>query len=151
MHQMALSLFRFIAAVGRSMVVANLLGMLVLLVVFVFGGFVIAKGFSIMQPCNVEYVCMLFSHFITILILISVLADDIRAWWAWAYWASPMMYAQNAVAVNEFLDDRWGTVSLLAFTFLLCAGNRNSIFPKVNPLMASSCSPTPIPKSTPQR
>ncbi|XVF07652.1 hypothetical protein REPUB_Repub06bG0158000 [Reevesia pubescens] len=42
-HQMALSLFRFIAAVGRVEVVANTLGTLTLLLVFVLGGFVIAK------------------------------------------------------------------------------------------------------------
>ncbi|XWS66293.1 hypothetical protein CRYUN_Cryun05aG0187100 [Craigia yunnanensis] len=42
-HQMALSLFRFIAAVGRTQVVANTLGTFTLLVVFVLGGFVVAK------------------------------------------------------------------------------------------------------------
>lgn len=35
--------------------------------------------------------------------------DDIQPWWIWGYWTSPMMYAQNAVAVNEFLDPRWDT------------------------------------------
>ncbi|TYI31311.1 hypothetical protein ES332_A05G444200v1 [Gossypium tomentosum] len=43
-HQMALSLFRFIAAVGRTQVVANTLGTFTLLVVFVLGGFVVAKN-----------------------------------------------------------------------------------------------------------
>ncbi|KAM7522495.1 hypothetical protein LguiA_012397 [Lonicera macranthoides] len=42
-HQMALSLFRFIAALGRTMVVANMLGSLALLMVFVLGGFIVAK------------------------------------------------------------------------------------------------------------
>ncbi|XWS75284.1 hypothetical protein CRYUN_Cryun01aG0073100 [Craigia yunnanensis] len=42
-HQMALSLFRFIAAVGRTQVIANTLGTFTLLVVFVLGGFVVAK------------------------------------------------------------------------------------------------------------
>ncbi|XP_043691781.1 pleiotropic drug resistance protein 2-like [Telopea speciosissima] len=42
-HQMALSLFRFIAAVGRTQVVANTLGNLTLLLAFVLGGFVVAK------------------------------------------------------------------------------------------------------------
>ncbi|OMO88725.1 ABC-2 type transporter [Corchorus olitorius] len=42
-HQMALSLFRFIAALGRTQVVANTLGTFTLLVVFVLGGFVVAK------------------------------------------------------------------------------------------------------------
>ncbi|XP_068660074.1 pleiotropic drug resistance protein 2-like isoform X3 [Aristolochia californica] len=79
-HQMALSLFRFIAATGRTTVVSNTLGIFILLVVFVFGGFVVAK-------------------------------DDIQPWWIWGYWVSPMMYGQNAIAINEFLDERWGTVS----------------------------------------
>ena len=43
-HQMALALFRFIAAVGRTQVVANTLGTFTLLLVFVLGGFIVAKG-----------------------------------------------------------------------------------------------------------
>ncbi|XP_030957212.1 pleiotropic drug resistance protein 2-like [Quercus lobata] len=43
-HQMALSLFRFIAAVGRTQVVANTLGTFTLLLVFVLGGFIVAKN-----------------------------------------------------------------------------------------------------------
>ncbi|XVE75536.1 hypothetical protein DITRI_Ditri12bG0101500 [Diplodiscus trichospermus] len=42
-HQVALSLFRFIAAVGRTQVVASTLGTFTLLLVFVLGGFVVAK------------------------------------------------------------------------------------------------------------
>nr|XP_043609157.1 ABC transporter G family member 32-like isoform X2 [Erigeron canadensis] len=33
--------------------------------------------------------------------------DSIPAWWIWGYWFSPLMYAQNAVSVNEFLGDTW--------------------------------------------
>lgn len=44
LHQMALSLFRFIAALGRVQVVANTLGTFTILLVFVLGGFIIAKG-----------------------------------------------------------------------------------------------------------
>ncbi|CAI5491780.1 unnamed protein product, partial [Closterium sp. Naga37s-1] len=32
---------------------------------------------------------------------------DISNVWIWAYWLSPLMYAQNALAVNEFLAPRW--------------------------------------------
>ncbi|XP_008775866.2 pleiotropic drug resistance protein TUR2-like isoform X1 [Phoenix dactylifera] len=32
---------------------------------------------------------------------------DIRKWWIWGYWSSPLMYAQNAIAVNEFLGKKW--------------------------------------------
>ncbi|XP_016466204.1 pleiotropic drug resistance protein 2 [Nicotiana tabacum] len=75
-HQMALSLFRFIAAAGRTQVVANTLGTFTLLMVFVLGGFIVSK-------------------------------DDIQDWMIWGYYLSPMMYGQNAIAINEFLDDRW--------------------------------------------
>ncbi|GLT82049.1 hypothetical protein SLE2022_004630 [Rubroshorea leprosula] len=77
-NQMALSLFRFVAAVGRSEVVANTLGTFTLLLVFLLGGFIVAKG-------------------------------DIGTWMIWGYYISPMMYGQNAIAINEFLDDRWST------------------------------------------
>ncbi|KAJ4718238.1 Pleiotropic drug resistance ABC transporter [Melia azedarach] len=36
--------------------------------------------------------------------------DQVKKWWIWGYWLSPMMYAQNAVAVNEFLGDSWNKV-----------------------------------------
>ncbi|KAL0369558.1 UNVERIFIED_CONTAM: Pleiotropic drug resistance protein 2 [Sesamum angustifolium] len=75
-HQMALSLFRFIAAAGRTQVVANTLGTFTLLMVFVLGGFIVAK-------------------------------DDIKDWMIWGYYVSPMMYGQNAIAINEFLAERW--------------------------------------------
>ncbi|CAK9168101.1 unnamed protein product [Ilex paraguariensis] len=75
-HQMALSLFRFIAAVGRTQVVATTLGTFTLLIVFVLGGFIVAK-------------------------------NDIQTWMIWGYYVSPMMYGQNAIVINEFLDKRW--------------------------------------------
>ncbi|XP_065870872.1 pleiotropic drug resistance protein 2-like isoform X2 [Euphorbia lathyris] len=75
-HQMALSLFRFISAIGRTEVLANTLGTFTLLVVFVLGGFVVVK-------------------------------DDIEPWMIWGFYISPMMYGQNAIAINEFLDERW--------------------------------------------
>ena len=37
--------------------------------------------------------------------------DDIQPWMIWGYYISPMMYGQNAIAINEFLDDRWSAVS----------------------------------------
>ncbi|XP_062089776.1 pleiotropic drug resistance protein 1-like [Humulus lupulus] len=36
--------------------------------------------------------------------------DDIKKWWMWGYWISPMMYGQNALAVNEFLGRSWRQV-----------------------------------------
>ncbi|KAK1645314.1 hypothetical protein QYE76_063119 [Lolium multiflorum] len=75
-HQMAMALFRFLGAILKSMVVANTFGMFVILLIFIFGGFLIPRG-------------------------------DVRPWWIWAYWSSPMMYSQNAISVNEFLASRW--------------------------------------------
>ncbi|CAI5480132.1 unnamed protein product [Closterium sp. Yama58-4] len=75
-HQVAMSLFRLIGALGRSMVVSNTFGSFALILLFLLGGFVLAKG-------------------------------DIHNVWIWAYWISPLMYGQNALAVNEFLAPRW--------------------------------------------
>ncbi|KAI3734636.1 hypothetical protein L6452_14110 [Arctium lappa] len=77
-HQMALCLFRFIASIGRTQVVASALGTFTMLIVFVLGGFIVAR-------------------------------DDIEPWMIWGYYVSPMMYGQNAIMINEFLDDRWKT------------------------------------------
>ncbi|KAF5742936.1 ABC transporter G family member 32 isoform X1 [Tripterygium wilfordii] len=33
--------------------------------------------------------------------------DRIPSWWIWGYWISPLMYAQNAASVNEFLGHSW--------------------------------------------
>ncbi|CAN1308015.1 ABC transporter G family member 39 [Linum perenne] len=84
-HQMGLSLFRFIAAVGRTQVVSNTLGVFVLLITLVMGGFIISK-------------------------------DDIQPWMIWGYYTSPLMYGQNAIAINEFLDDRWSAPRINATT-----------------------------------
>ncbi|XP_004501294.1 pleiotropic drug resistance protein 1-like [Cicer arietinum] len=35
---------------------------------------------------------------------------DVKKWWLWGYWVSPMMYGQNAIAVNEFLGNSWSHV-----------------------------------------
>ncbi|XP_024525458.1 ABC transporter G family member 31 [Selaginella moellendorffii] len=34
----------------------------------------------------------------------------IPAWWIWGYWVSPLSYAENALAVNEFRAPRWGDI-----------------------------------------
>ncbi|CAM8982719.1 unnamed protein product [Rhodiola kirilowii] len=36
--------------------------------------------------------------------------DNVKPWWIWGYWASPIMYAQNAITVNEFLGKSWSHV-----------------------------------------
>ncbi|XP_010249907.1 PREDICTED: ABC transporter G family member 32 [Nelumbo nucifera] len=37
--------------------------------------------------------------------------DSIPSWWIWGYWFSPLMYAQNAASVNEFLGHSWDKVA----------------------------------------
>ncbi|KAK7392996.1 hypothetical protein VNO78_21446 [Psophocarpus tetragonolobus] len=80
-NQMALSLFRFIAAVGRTKVVANTLGSFTILVIFLLSGFTVSR-------------------------------DDIGPWMIWCYYSSPMMYGQNAISINEFLDKRWSATNI---------------------------------------
>ncbi|KAA8540447.1 hypothetical protein F0562_024634 [Nyssa sinensis] len=36
--------------------------------------------------------------------------EDVKKWWIWGYWVSPMMYGQNAISVNEFLGKSWRRV-----------------------------------------
>ncbi|KAI3707559.1 hypothetical protein L6452_26185 [Arctium lappa] len=79
-HQMALALFRLLAAVARTEVLSNTLGAFTLLLIVTLGGFIVAK-------------------------------DD-NAWMSWGFYASPMMYAQNALVINEFLDKRWSTPNI---------------------------------------
>ncbi|EEF35081.1 ATP-binding cassette transporter, putative [Ricinus communis] len=75
-NQMASGLFRFIASVGRNMIIANTFGSFALLTLFALGGFVLSR-------------------------------EDIKKWWIWGFWVSPLMYGQNAILVNEFLGHSW--------------------------------------------
>ncbi|NP_001275356.1 pleiotropic drug resistance protein 1-like [Solanum tuberosum] len=85
LSQMASGLFRFLAALGRNIIVANTFGSCALLIVLVMGGFILSRG----SYCQ---------------------SDDVKQWLIWGYWISPMMYAQNAIAVNEFLGKSWAHV-----------------------------------------
>ncbi|KAL6334363.1 hypothetical protein AAG906_014764 [Vitis piasezkii] len=44
--------------------------------------------------------------------------DQVKKWWIWGYWCSPLMYAQNAIVVNEFLGNSWKKVKSLGVTVL---------------------------------
>ncbi|KAK3416795.1 hypothetical protein EUGRSUZ_H02557 [Eucalyptus grandis] len=33
--------------------------------------------------------------------------EDVKKWWIWGYWTSPLMYGQNAIVVNELLGSNW--------------------------------------------
>ncbi|XP_061356268.1 pleiotropic drug resistance protein 1-like isoform X2 [Gastrolobium bilobum] len=37
--------------------------------------------------------------------------EDVHKWFLWGYWSSPLMYGQNAIAVNEFLGRSWSKVT----------------------------------------
>ncbi|WOK97977.1 hypothetical protein Cni_G06685 [Canna indica] len=95
-NQFASGLCRFMAVVGRNMVVASTISSFAVLVVVVLGGFVL-------------------SH------------DNIKKWWIWAYWISPLMYAQNSISTNEFLSKSWnhtapGSTKTLGETILRSRG-----------------------------
>uniref|UniRef100_A0A166EKZ9 ABC transporter domain-containing protein n=1 Tax=Daucus carota subsp. sativus TaxID=79200 RepID=A0A166EKZ9_DAUCS len=79
-NQMSSALFRMIGALGRTMILANTFGGFGLLVLFVLGGFVLARG-------------------------------DVKDYWTWGYYSSPMMYGMNAMAVNEFLGHQWSKLT----------------------------------------
>jgi len=36
-----------------------------------------------------------------------MLIGNIRDWWIWGYWISPLQYAYNALTVNELFAPRW--------------------------------------------
>lgn len=102
-HQMALSLFHFITALGWTQVVANTLGTLtLLLLVFVsqssLSFFILSASASVSRSPAVPFL-----HFL--------MTDDIEPWMIWGFDISLMMYGQDAIVINEVLDKRWSTVS----------------------------------------
>jgi len=42
-----------------------------------------------------------------LLISLCTPTENIKKWWIWGYWASPIMYVQNAIVVIEFLGKSW--------------------------------------------
>ncbi|KAI3830813.1 hypothetical protein MKW92_006041 [Papaver armeniacum] len=36
--------------------------------------------------------------------------NNVKKWWIWGYWISPLMYGTNAILVNEFYGDQWNKV-----------------------------------------
>ncbi|XP_024979261.1 pleiotropic drug resistance protein 1-like isoform X3 [Cynara cardunculus var. scolymus] len=38
---------------------------------------------------------------------------NVKKWWIWGYWASPMMYAMNGIVVNEYLGHKFNKVTAL--------------------------------------
>ncbi|XP_062204875.1 ABC transporter G family member 37 [Phragmites australis] len=79
LNQMSSALFRFIAGIGRDMVVSHTFGPISLLAFTALGGFILAR-------------------------------PDVKKWWIWGYWISPLSYAQNAISTNEFLGHSWNKI-----------------------------------------
>ncbi|KAG2599000.1 ABC transporter G family member 37-like isoform X2 [Panicum virgatum] len=79
LNQMSSALFRFIAGIGRDMVVSHTFGPLALLAFQTLGGYVLAR-------------------------------PNVKKWWIWGYWISPLSYAQNAISTNEFLGKSWSQI-----------------------------------------
>jgi ABC-type multidrug transport system permease subunit len=75
-HQMSSVMFRAIAGLCRTMVVATTGGSFILLIISMLVGFIMAY-------------------------------TQIKIWWIWGYWSSPLAYAQTSITVNEFLAPRW--------------------------------------------
>ncbi|KAH9290325.1 hypothetical protein KI387_034442 [Taxus chinensis] len=75
-NQLALALFRLMASLGQTMVVAFTYGAFSMVIILVLGGFILSR-------------------------------ESIKSWWIWGYWISPLSYAQNAIAVNEFYGQKW--------------------------------------------
>ncbi|KAK3123186.1 hypothetical protein QOZ80_8AG0625730 [Eleusine coracana subsp. coracana] len=59
-------------------------------------------------------VASVFGSFTLLLVMVLggfiLVRDKIKKWWIWGYWISPMMYAQNAISVNEMLGHRWNKI-----------------------------------------
>ncbi|XP_024394096.1 ABC transporter G family member 29 isoform X2 [Physcomitrium patens] len=75
-QQQAGGMFRFVAGLCRTDTLAFTLGWIMILLLFMLGGFIIPR-------------------------------PSIPVWWRWAYWATNMAYAEQAISVNELLAPRW--------------------------------------------
>jgi len=49
-------------------------------------------------------------HKLILIRSISNETGDIKKWWIWGFWISPLMYGQNALMGNEFLGNSWHNV-----------------------------------------
>nr|QVT92343.1 ABC transporter [Salvia miltiorrhiza] len=61
-------------------------------------------------------VAFLYGYFILLLVLslcgFVLPRGNIKNWWIWGYYISPLMYAENAIMVNEFTSHSWRHVPL---------------------------------------
>lgn len=111
LNQMASGLFRLIAGLSRDIVVASTFGSYAMLMLFALGGVVLSRGmqFPLSLSAQPNRCCPKRSS-LTMFARTS-LADNVKKWWKWGFWISPMMYGQNAIVVNEFLGRSWNKVT----------------------------------------
>ncbi|KAF7147146.1 hypothetical protein RHSIM_Rhsim03G0245700 [Rhododendron simsii] len=102
LHQMSLALFRVMGSLGRTMIVANTFGSFAMMVVMGLGGYIISRGKWMAVMFLISFICVTECLFIFL-----IKTDSISRWWIWGFWISPLMYAQNAASVNEFLGHSW--------------------------------------------
>ncbi|KAI7750120.1 hypothetical protein M8C21_024673 [Ambrosia artemisiifolia] len=102
-QQMASGLFRLIAAVSRTMTIANTAGTLILESCFLLGGVVLPKATSLIHSISTtpskSHIYVVFGT--------TYVTGRIPDWWQWAYWVSPLSYGYNALTTNELLAPRW--------------------------------------------
>ncbi|ONM41176.1 ABC transporter G family member 40 [Zea mays] len=59
-------------------------------------------------------VANVFASFMLLVVMVLggfiLVRDKVKKWWIWGYWISPMMYAQNAISVNEMLGHSWDKI-----------------------------------------
>ncbi|THU63952.1 hypothetical protein C4D60_Mb01t21280 [Musa balbisiana] len=106
-HQMSLSLFRFVASYFQTAVAATISGTMCLIVILLFGGFIIPKRKAASAFGSSS------QHSITRTKLTNLIcvAAYLPGWLSWAFWISPLSYTQIGLAVNEFHAPRWQKVS----------------------------------------
>ncbi|XP_057840546.2 ABC transporter G family member 36 [Cryptomeria japonica] len=56
--------------------------------------------------------------------------DSLPNWWKWGYWCSPLVYAQNAIVLNEMLSPRWNKSTDASPNLALGVLERRSIIPR---------------------
>ncbi|KAL6614942.1 hypothetical protein ACP70R_037212 [Stipagrostis hirtigluma subsp. patula] len=63
-------------------------------------------------------VANVFASFMLLIVMVLggfiLVRDKVKKWWIWGYWISPMMYAQNAISVNEMLGHSWDKINSTA-------------------------------------
>ncbi|KAJ9128564.1 hypothetical protein P3X46_034872 [Hevea brasiliensis] len=65
------------------------------------GGYIISRGKTqVLAVSLFNILSHMLSHF-------DFMTEYIPSWWIWGFWVSPLMYAQNAASVNEFLGHSW--------------------------------------------